>query len=193
MKNLFRNINLHDDDEFQYHPLTTTDVKFIASKDLQIEHPFADLFGSIELQIVRGCGGFPLALEVVGKSLKGESEVTWNNRLNRWSEGQSIFYSDAAPNGATDLLNRLQTTLDDLDVKIKECYLDLAAFPEDQRIPAMALVDMWVELYNLDEVSAFANIHELSDRNLLNLVPTRYCFLLRDVLYVGVCARLLVR
>ncbi|THG03279.1 hypothetical protein TEA_028376 [Camellia sinensis var. sinensis] len=124
-------------------------------------------------KIVRGCGGFPLALEVVGKSLKGESEVTWNNRLNRWSEGQSIFYSDAAPNGATDLLNRLQTTLDDLDVKIKECYLDLAAFPEDQRIPAMALVDMWVELYNLDEVSAFANIHELSDRNLLNLVPTR--------------------
>ncbi|GMP28093.1 hypothetical protein CsSME_00003778 [Camellia sinensis var. sinensis] len=124
-------------------------------------------------KIVRGCGGFPLALEVVGKSLKGESEVTWNNRLNRWSEGQSIFYSDAAPNGATDLLNRLQTTLDDLDVKIKECYLDLAAFPEDQRIPAMALVDMWAELYNLDEVSAFANIHELSDRNLLNLVPTR--------------------
>ncbi|GMP28095.1 hypothetical protein CsSME_00003778 [Camellia sinensis var. sinensis] len=126
-----------------------------------------------KLKIVRGCGGFPLALEVVGKSLKGESEVTWNNRLNRWSEGQSIFYSDAAPNGATDLLNRLQTTLDDLDVKIKECYLDLAAFPEDQRIPAMALVDMWAELYNLDEVSAFANIHELSDRNLLNLVPTR--------------------
>ncbi|CAL5369541.1 unnamed protein product [Camellia sinensis] len=127
----------------------------------------------IELQIVRGCGGFPLALEVVGKSLKGESEVTWKNKLNRWSEGQSIFYSDAAPNGATDILKRLQTTLDDLDVKIKECYLDLASFPEDQRIPAMALVDMWVELYNLDEVSAFANIHELSDRNLLNLVPTR--------------------
>ncbi|XP_028092754.1 probable disease resistance protein At5g66900 isoform X1 [Camellia sinensis] len=124
-------------------------------------------------KIVRGCGGFPLALEVVGKSLKGESEVTWKNKLNRWSEGQSIFYSDAAPNGATDILNRLQTTLDDLDVKIKECYLDLASFPEDQRIPAMALVDMWVELYNLDEVSAFANIHELSDRNLLNLVPTR--------------------
>ncbi|THG03288.1 probable disease resistance protein At5g66900 isoform X1 [Camellia sinensis] len=124
-------------------------------------------------KIVRGCGGFPLALEVVGKSLKGESEVTWKNKLNRWSEGQSIFYSDAAPNGATDILKRLQTTLDDLDVKIKECYLDLASFPEDQRIPAMALVDMWVELYNLDEVSAFANIHELSDRNLLNLVPTR--------------------
>ncbi|KAF5961225.1 hypothetical protein HYC85_002434 [Camellia sinensis] len=118
--------------------------------------------------IVRGCGGFPLALEVVGKSLKGESEVTWNNRLNRWSEGQSIFYSDAAPNGATDLLNRLQTTLDDLDVKMKECYLDLAAFPEDQRIPAMALVDMWAELYNLDEVSAFANIHELKDANEIN-------------------------
>ncbi|KAI8031767.1 putative disease resistance protein [Camellia lanceoleosa] len=124
-------------------------------------------------KIVRGCGGFPLALEVVGKSLKGESEVTWNSRLNRWLEGQSIFYSDAAPNGATDILNRLQTTLDALDAKIKECYLDLASFPEDQRIPAMALVDMWVELYNLDEVSAFANIHELSDRNLLNLVPAR--------------------
>lgn len=60
-ENLFTNINLHDD-EFQYHPFTTTDVKFIVLKHSQVEHLFADLFGSIELQIVIGCVGFPLGL-----------------------------------------------------------------------------------------------------------------------------------
>ncbi|CAL5371099.1 unnamed protein product [Camellia sinensis] len=122
-------------------------------------------------KIMRRCGGFPLALKVVGRSLHGEPEVIWKNRLKPWSEAQSILYSN------NELLICLQPSLDALDgmYKIKECFLDLASFPEDQRIPVTALMDMWVELYNLDEdgEDAIAILHQLSNRNLVNLVLTR--------------------
>ncbi|KAA8547229.1 hypothetical protein F0562_003907 [Nyssa sinensis] len=117
-------------------------------------------------EIVKGCRGFPLALKVVGGSLRGQPEVVWRRTMKQWSEGQSIFDSNS------ELLKHLQTSLDALDEKIKECYLDLGSFPEDQRIPVSALMDLWVELYNLDEdgMHALANLHELSTRNLANLV-----------------------
>ncbi|XP_059623781.1 probable disease resistance protein At5g66900 [Cornus florida] len=122
-------------------------------------------------EIVRGCRKFPLALIVVGGSLYGEPEVIWRDTLEQWSEGQSIFDFDG------DLLTCLKTSIDALDKKyhIKECFLDLGSFPEDQRIPATTLMDIWVELYNLDEDGrrALANIHKLASRNLVNLVFTR--------------------
>ncbi|XP_059623794.1 probable disease resistance protein At5g66900 isoform X1 [Cornus florida] len=120
-------------------------------------------------EIVRGCRGFPLALKVVGGSLCGQPEVFWRCTLKQWSEGQSIFDSNS------DLLISLQTSMDALGEKTngKECFLDQGSFPEDQRIPATALIDIWVELYNLDEIRALANIYELSTRNLVNLILTR--------------------
>uniref|UniRef100_A0A5B6YTU2 RPW8 domain-containing protein n=1 Tax=Davidia involucrata TaxID=16924 RepID=A0A5B6YTU2_DAVIN len=120
-------------------------------------------------EIVKGCRGFPLALTVVGRSLCGQKGVNWKITLKQWSEGKSIFSSNS------DLLVCLQTSLDALDGRVKECYLDLGSFPEDERIPVAALMDMWVELYNLDEdgMDALANLLELSTRNLVNLVFTR--------------------
>ena len=54
--------------------------------------------------------------------------------------------------------------------------MDLGSFPEDQRIPAAALIDMWAELYKLDEdgIHAIANLQELDIRNLASLVMARY-------------------
>ncbi|CAK7339410.1 unnamed protein product [Dovyalis caffra] len=120
-------------------------------------------------KIVKGCKGFPLALKVVGKSLCGEPAEIWKTRATELSKVGSIFeYSD--------LLNSLQRSLDALDKKVivKECFMDLCSFPEDQRIPVNALIDMWMELYKLDEEAyAVAKIQELSNRNLVDLVVTR--------------------
>ncbi|KAK2973599.1 hypothetical protein RJ640_003121 [Escallonia rubra] len=129
-------------------------------------------------KIVEGCKGFPLALTVVGRALCDQHEVI----LEKWSEGRSIFDSNS------DLLACLQASLDALDDRaivaayqrkdmaiVKECFLDLGSFPENQRIPATVLMDMWVELYDLDEEGMYtlANLLELSARNLVNLVPDR--------------------
>ncbi|KAK3004080.1 hypothetical protein RJ639_019024 [Escallonia herrerae] len=124
-------------------------------------------------KIVDNCNGFPLALIVVGQSLSGRPEVTWRITLDKWSKGKSILDS------SSDLLNKLQTSVDALDeIKekpdLKNCYLDLGSFPEDERIPAIALHDMWVELYNLDEedMYTYEYLEELAMRNLVTLMST---------------------
>ena len=88
-----------------------------------------------------------------------------------WSDGQFFFNSDTEK-----LLDHLQKSLEfpKDKITIKECFMDLGSFPEDQRIPVAALIDMWAELYELDEDGAIANLHELTTLNLASLVMSRY-------------------
>ncbi|KAL6332596.1 hypothetical protein AAG906_009019 [Vitis piasezkii] len=120
-------------------------------------------------EIVKRCGGFPLVLQVVARSLCGLPVEIWKSRLLEWSEGQSILESGEG------LLDCLQSSLASLNDKLKECFMDLGSFPEDKKIPVTALIDMWAELYKLDKngVHAISRLIKLSLQNLLNLVVTR--------------------
>lgn len=126
---------------------------------------------TIELQIVKQCKGFPLAITMVGRSLCGQPVEMWHKR----SRG-SILESE------TELFLSLKRSSDDLDTclnSLKECFIDLSSFPEDKKIYVAALVDMWVELYDDldDEILCIANIHELTARSLAKLISPRYaCF-----------------
>ncbi|KAK9948817.1 hypothetical protein M0R45_004379 [Rubus argutus] len=133
----------------------------------------------ISRQIVEGCKGFPLAITVAGKSLCGQPTETWEKRLIKWSKGSSILDDEI------QLLLRLRSSLESLDssneemATVKECFLDLGSFPEDQRIPVAALIDMWAESYNLldddakGDILCVANLHMITNRSLANLVVTR--------------------
>ncbi|KAL3722211.1 hypothetical protein ACJRO7_034562 [Eucalyptus globulus] len=122
-------------------------------------------------QIVNRCKGLPLALTVVAKSLRGKDRSFWKTKLFDWSERRSLLRS-----GSEVLVDCLRKSLDDLDGDhpIKKRFLDLGLFPEDCKIPATALIDMWVELYKLDfsGVRAIAELNELVYRNLADLVVT---------------------
>uniref|UniRef100_A0A2N9J8B4 TIR domain-containing protein n=1 Tax=Fagus sylvatica TaxID=28930 RepID=A0A2N9J8B4_FAGSY len=122
-------------------------------------------------KIVRSCGGFPLALEVIGISLKEEPVEVWQSRARKWSNGHSIL------NSSSDLRDCLRRSLEFSDDKVtlKDYFMDLGSFPEDHRIPVPALIDMWAELYGLDEVGieVIAKLHELTAQKLANLVRTR--------------------
>ncbi|KAG6766936.1 hypothetical protein POTOM_028114 [Populus tomentosa] len=120
------------------------------------------------LEVVKWCRGFSLVISVVRKSLCRKSAAEWRKRLRECSKAASILSDD-------EILDCLQSSVEafDDDVVAKECFMDLGSFPEDQRIPATTLIDMWAELYNLDEDDAIANLHELSDRNLIEVVVTR--------------------
>ncbi|XP_030967699.1 probable disease resistance protein At5g66900 isoform X1 [Quercus lobata] len=123
-------------------------------------------------KIVRSCGGFPIALEVIGGLFRGRPAEFWRSTVMKWSDDHSIFDSDTEV-----LLACLQKSLEFSTDKviIKEYFMDLASFPEDLMIPATALIDMWTELYepNKDDVYAIANLHELTTRNLVSRVMTR--------------------
>lgn len=78
----------------------------------------------------------------------------------------------------SSLLLCLQTSIDALDKLpfVKECFFDLGSFPEDEQIADTVLMDMWVELYKLNENSMDATEYllELSLKNLVTLVQIRY-------------------
>ncbi|KAK9054077.1 hypothetical protein SSX86_025153 [Deinandra increscens subsp. villosa] len=120
-------------------------------------------------KMIKCCKGFPLALTVIGASLRNQDVHKWRTTLQEWLEGQSIFDSDS------QLLLSLQTSVDALDDMLRDCFLDLGLFPEDEKISASALMDIWVELYNLDKEGMYTSEYllELSARNLLSFVPAR--------------------
>ncbi|KAI9165019.1 hypothetical protein LWI28_006129 [Acer negundo] len=116
-------------------------------------------------KILKYCKRSPLALTVIGRLLCGKPAAVWQSTVKEWDEGNSIFIS------GNELLECLQSSLDALDEEVKECYLDLGSFPEDQRIPITALIDMWMELHEWveDGLSAIKYLHQLSDRCMVKL------------------------
>ncbi|KAJ4964149.1 hypothetical protein NE237_024088 [Protea cynaroides] len=116
-------------------------------------------------QIVKECGQLPLALKVIGASLRDQPEMFWTSAKNRLSRGESISESHEV-----NLLNRMAITVEYLPDKVRECFLDLGSFPEDKKIPLDVLINMWVEIHDIDEEEAFAIVIELSNKNLLTLV-----------------------
>ncbi|XP_030974656.1 probable disease resistance protein At5g66900 isoform X3 [Quercus lobata] len=154
---------------FTYHlkPLNDVDAMTLFRRSVSLHDGSSYIPAEEDVKkIVKGCGGFPLVLQVIGASLRGQHEVVWRSRLMNWSNGQSFLGSD------DKLLGHLESSLENDKVIIKECFMDLGSFPEDQRIPAAILIDMWAELYELDEdgIDAIAHLHELTTRNLANLV-----------------------
>lgn len=121
-------------------------------------------------QIAKGCSGSPLALIVTGKSLSLEEPVVWHNRARTLSRGHSVLSYSSSGDG---LLTCLQKSFDDLDAKLAESFTDLSLFPEAQKIPAAALIDIYAEQRDDDDDIAMENIHELVKRNVADLVVTR--------------------
>ncbi|OMO87695.1 Disease resistance protein [Corchorus capsularis] len=116
-------------------------------------------------QIVNECKGLPLALKVIGASLRDQPEMYWASARKRLLRGEPIC--EAHEN---KLIERMAISVEYLNKKVKECFLDLGSFPEDKKIPLDILINMWVALHDIDEEEAFAILVELSDKNLLTLV-----------------------
>ncbi|KAF3438919.1 hypothetical protein FNV43_RR17194 [Rhamnella rubrinervis] len=111
---------------------------------------------------------FPLGLKIVAGTLSGKSEEFWKSKLRECSNASSKLSTES------DLVACLQSLLENLDAKVKECFMDLGSFPEDHRIPVAALIDMWTELYNLNEDGdAVVELLNLVCRNLVSLIVTR--------------------
>ncbi|KAH7520132.1 hypothetical protein FEM48_Zijuj08G0111700 [Ziziphus jujuba var. spinosa] len=111
---------------------------------------------------------FPLALEIVAGSLRRQPAEVWEGRLRKCLDGSSALGSES------NILSSLQSNLHELKFIIKECFMDLGLFPEHQRIPAASLIDMWTELYELEEDGdALLLLYNLTTRNLANLFVTR--------------------
>ncbi|XP_050252912.1 probable disease resistance protein At5g66900 [Quercus robur] len=156
---------------YYLNPLNDDYATMLLHHSASLQHESSNIPVEAIKKIVRGCGGFPLALEVIGGLLDENPVEAWCSIAENWSNSHYIFNSNS------DLLDCLRKSLEisDHEVIFKECFMDLGSFPEDQRIPVAALVDMWAELHKLDEVGnkAIDNLHKIATRNLANLVRKR--------------------
>nr|DAD24715.1 TPA_asm: hypothetical protein HUJ06_026179 [Nelumbo nucifera] len=118
-------------------------------------------------KVVKGCKGLPLVLNVIAKSLRREEPKIWEmtESILSKSSSKSIFDHHSV------LQDRLAPSIELLDVNLRESFMDLGCFPEDRKIPASVLLDIWVELYKLDgENDAYDILKKLSNRNFVNFV-----------------------
>lgn len=115
-------------------------------------------------EVIEECKGLPLALNVIGKSLYGQPPEIWTAVKKKLSQGQPIDEDHKA------LLECLATSIDNVDREVRECFLDMAIFPEARKSCADPLLDLGVYVHDLDWESAYAILVELASRNLVNLV-----------------------
>lgn len=103
-------------------------------------------------EVARECGRLPLALAMVGAMVQ-RRQTAWSDALTRLRQHDLLklrtqFVGYKHP----DLLRAIQTSVDGLDDDrvvsrfgrdVRQRYLELAVFPEDEPIPETALAVLW--------------------------------------------------
>ncbi|XP_076947384.1 disease resistance protein ADR1-like [Bidens hawaiensis] len=131
--------------------------------------PSSTIDENIVNEMVKCCKRHPLTRSVVGDSLNGRNETIWLSLIKSLAKGESMLDLNQ------DVLYGLERSFEMLEDKFKQTFLDFGMFLEDERIPAVVLLDMWVQMYKHDDegVDTLATIHELSDINLVNAARQR--------------------
>ncbi|CAN6851448.1 unnamed protein product [Brassica oleracea] len=119
-------------------------------------------------KILKRCNGFPIVIEVIGRSLNGRSLNTWKGQVESWSQGETVLDSPPQPT----VLECLQPSFNALEPTLQKCFMDMGCFLEDQKIRASVLIDIWMELYcKSSSTVCMKYLEDLASQNLLKLVP----------------------
>ncbi len=113
-------------------------------------------FENICMRIVKGCGGLPLSLKVLGSFLCNTKELeTWEGALRKLESGQNL----TGGNENEELWNVLKISYDHLDKQHQNMFLDIACFLDGMKISRIYRVwngnylDRKFELQNLQHRS----------------------------------------
>lgn len=124
-------------------------------------------------------------MKVVGASLKNKPERYWEGVVKRLSRGEAVDETHERR-----VFAPIEESLENLDPKIRKCFLDMGAFPEDKKIPIHVLTNLWVEMHDIDEETAFSFVLRLADKNLLTIVNNPRYLLFYDFVSCSQCPRL---
>ena len=91
--------------------------------------------------------------------------------MESWSQGETVLDIPSQPT----VLECLQPSFNALVPNLKECFLDMGSFLEDQKIRASVIIDIWMELYGKSSsILCMKYLEDLASQNLLKLVPLGY-------------------
>lgn len=99
---------------------------------------------AIEINVIKECGGLPLALAMVGSMIKSDSQLPWKEVLDMLRDAdleeiKKRFRDYPYP----DLLKAIQVSVMALEPEDQALYTDFAVFPEDTPIPEDVLKVFW--------------------------------------------------
>jgi WD40 repeat protein len=107
----------------------------------------AALPGTVD-EVIRECGGLPLALSMIGAILRGKTPSYWTNVLGLLRQASLDKLSAPAGYAHKTLMRAIQVSVEALDERARARYLALAVLPEDMPVhPAIQQV-----LWNADEL-----------------------------------------
>ncbi|XP_058089195.1 disease resistance RPP13-like protein 4 [Magnolia sinica] len=91
-------------------------------------------------EIVKGCGGLPLAINIVGGMMlgKGDSIHEWKQISKHLKQELEISKKDEM------IISTLELSYEELPTHLKTCFLCLASLPEDYEIPVAYMVELWI-------------------------------------------------
>jgi hypothetical protein len=93
-------------------------------------------------EVVKECGGLPLALAMIGAMIQRRPE-RWESAVERLRSADIDKIKHDFPDYPyPDLLRAIEVSIDGLD-EVKDRYLDFAIFPEDTPIPEAVLQTLW--------------------------------------------------
>ncbi|KAK0581991.1 hypothetical protein LWI29_020166 [Acer saccharum] len=108
-------------------------------------------------EVVEQCAGLPLAIIIIGSSMRGEYDVhVWKNALNKLKKQVGSVESTA-----DDVFKRLKFSYDHLpSEKLKHCFLCCALYPEDFAISKEELIEYWIVEGLLDEMDTRQEMYD---------------------------------
>ncbi|CAK9161383.1 unnamed protein product [Ilex paraguariensis] len=133
--------------------------------------------------IVKKCGGLPLAIKTIGGLLSSKSQI-----LNEWNRIYENFHakleeesnSSEAESDRTTVMASLKLSYDELPTDLQHCILCLSIYAEDYEISAEQFVRWWVgEGFVRDKGTetardvAYCYLSELISRCLIEVVQRR--------------------
>nr|XP_019703738.2 LOW QUALITY PROTEIN: putative disease resistance RPP13-like protein 3 [Elaeis guineensis] len=146
--------------------------KVFPNQDVQTSCP--KILEMLGRELVKKCGGLPLALVVLGSMLskKEKNSIIWSNvkRRLKWEIDKD----------GKQCLDILALSYEDLPYDLKSCFLYLGCFPEDSDIGASKLIRLWTaegfiparERETLEETAA-DYLEELVQRCMVQVVKRR--------------------
>ncbi|XP_073037621.1 putative late blight resistance protein homolog R1B-23 [Primulina eburnea] len=117
-------------------------------------------------KIARNCGGLPLTIVVVAGLLQSPRNMTkeelWENISENISSKESTIEMQCS--------KILCLSYDRLPLRLKPCFLYIAAFPEDSQIDVSKLIKLWVAEGFLKPIDRSKCLEDVGERYLEDLV-----------------------
>src|SRR5262249_51004586 len=106
--------------------------------------PASDL-PQASVEILKECNGLPLALDMIGKMLRGKPPDRWEGVVEdlRASRLEQIKIQSPEYAEHNNLWAVVDVSVKDLETTVQARYLDLAVFPDDASIPEKTLATFW--------------------------------------------------